>query len=515
MTLTYAELFAGCGGMSLGLDSRGFKRLFANELSPMAAETYAYNFLASDLSDPSFAETPVADRQVLWLQSAYKATNIKGRLNENPHTFQDHPFLDELTQANDLRGRLVVGDIRQLNACADLNGPLIPERPDIVSGGPPCQSFSMAGLRQYSNQRNRLPGEFAAFVAHHQPRLVVLENVSGILRPFREDGHSLYAWFEVAKAFAAIGYVPICLHVNAALVGVAQNRTRFLMIAVREDELPAVRHSLGPEADDVLALGEKLLQAEGDIDWEPKYRVHDLTDAASSAPAVLREYFVRDSRQLPARAAFESTSDYVKGLEEEFGQVLHHPSTWSGGTSNTDLRGHTPPVKARFRAYQIAERLARTEARTSRSMIEVIKQRQNVTTLSERMLEQIIGVDGLPLLDRDLYEVTNTARARAVLVELGTKKHSQRALNPDKPAPAALSIPDDACHWQDLRTMSVREMARIQSFPDSFVFRSVPTTGGARRKFQVPQYTQVGNAVPPRLAAALGVFAERLLNPPA
>jgi len=80
------------------------------------------------------------------------------------------------------------------------------------------------------------------------------------------------------------------------------------------------------------------------------------------------------------------------------------------------------------------------------------------------------------------------------------------------PAPAALSIPDDACHYHDheLRTLTVREMARIQSFPDNFTFRSKTTTGGQMRKFEVPQYTQVGNAVPPLLGYQLGLAIKKL-----
>lgn len=63
-----------------------------------------------------------------------------------------------------------------------------------------------------------------------------------------------------------------------------------------------------------------------------------------------------------------------------------------------------------------------------------------------------------------------------------------------------------------LRTLTVREMARIQSFPDNFVFRSKATTGGPERKYQVPQYTQVGNAVPPLLGRALGELVRYLLD---
>ena len=100
------------------------------------------------------------------------------------------------------------------------------------------------------------------------------------------------------------------------------------------------------------------------------------------------------------------------------------------------------------------------------------------------------------------------------LTSLKTKKQTHRALIPDVPAPAALSIPDDACHWNKnlTRTLTVREMARIQSFPDWFVFRSKVTTGGKMRRFEVPQYTQVGNAVPPLLGQALAKAVKAILN---
>jgi DNA (cytosine-5)-methyltransferase 1 len=60
--------------------------------------------------------------------------------------------------------------------------------------------------------------------------------------------------------------------------------------------------------------------------------------------------------------------------------------------------------------------------------------------------------------------------------------------------------------------MSVREMARLQSFPDSFIFRAKETTGSLRRRFEIPQYTQVGNAVPPLMAEAVGKKIFELLK---
>tara|TARA_B100001142_G_scaffold313081_1_gene349222 strand:+ start:371 stop:1531 length:1161 start_codon:yes stop_codon:yes gene_type:complete len=90
--------------------------------------------------------------------------------------------------------------------------------------------------------------------------------------------------------------------------------------------------------------------------------------------------------------------------------------------------------------------------------------------------------------------------------ELETDKLSQRVLEPNKcPRITVVSIPDDYVHYnQELpRTLSVRECARLQTFPDHFRFHGKRTTGGHMRKVDVPQYTQVGNAIPPRLAKTL------------
>lgn len=75
-----------------------------------------------------------------------------------------------------------------------------------------------------------------------------------------------------------------------------------------------------------------------------------------------------------------------------------------------------------------------------------------------------------------------------------------------------VTLPDDFIHPTENRTLTVREMARIQSFDDSFEFLGKRTTGGPRRKLEVPQYTQVGNAVPPLLAKAIANEILKALN---
>ncbi|CAG0924267.1 unnamed protein product, partial [Notodromas monacha] len=351
--LNYIELFAGCGGLSLGLEASGHNLVIANELSPMAAETFAYNFFNESLDEQHLEHT-------LWINSNFSKNEVSKRLRENPKTYPPimNSGFSDLDPSTQLNKKLLVGSIVELNKLLQQQPELLKQIQDehleggldLVSGGPPCQSFSLAGLRQLGNERNTLPWEFAKFVELTHPKFVLLENVSGILRAFNTDAGQFYAWYEVAKAFSKINYVPLCLHVNAKYAGVAQNRPRFILLGIRVDIY----------------------------------------------------------------------AEIIQKLNEKEQEILKH-------------------------SYQFLEKLHQT------------------------------------------------------------KKQTQKALVANQPAPAALSIPDDACHYCDLRTLTVREMARVQSFPDNFKFLSKVTTGGQMRKFEVPQYTQVGNAVPPLLGVALGL----------
>ena len=84
------------------------------------------------------------------------------------------------------------------------------------------------------------------------------------------------------------------------------------------------------------------------------------------------------------------------------------------------------------------------------------------------------------------------------------KKQCFTPLHPDQLSKTITTLPDDLLHYSEPRILTVRETARIQSFPDSFEFKGKYTTGGSRRKDECPRYTQVGNAVPPLMAEALG-----------
>ena len=92
------------------------------------------------------------------------------------------------------------------------------------------------------------------------------------------------------------------------------------------------------------------------------------------------------------------------------------------------------------------------------------------------------------------------------------KKNCFSVLSANTPSPTLTSNPDDHIHYSEPRTLTVREYARIQSFPDWFEFKGPYTTGGEKRKIDVPRYTQIANAIPPLFAEQVGLTLNQLLD---
>ncbi|MFB9287069.1 DNA cytosine methyltransferase [Pseudoduganella plicata] len=548
--MKYIELFAGCGGLSLGLRAAGGQMLLANELSPMAAETFAYNLLGEDLSESVQPRLDTSySQKTKWLSSRFAADDLSSRLRENPYLYpavgDGHSDLHEA--GLDLEGSLVVGNVRQLNAWLKTShNRMALERLrdgfgkgniDLVSGGPPCQSFSMAGMREYSNSRNVLPWEFAKFVQLTRPKFALLENVTGILRPFQVAGKQVFAWVEVAKAFAQIGmdgdeagvaqggYVPVCLHVNAKNAGVAQNRTRFIMLAFRRDVYDCLVRQMGERDRNLLHSSENFfakVRQEQDVTRED-LPLHDAAKVPTAFDGTFLESLAKYRSAPSVKEAIDdlhsqelSPSPYVLRINDLLGRVVQeHPGTCLARdqVANHDKRVHRFDVQARFRIYQVLSKLGKF----SPHAVAVIKMlRGELDSLEDDTWEKIASERFYLTAGAPFYKCQSKDVFEAFVIALRTGKRSQRALVGDDPAPAALSIPDDTCHFLEsldgLRTLTVREMARIQSFPDNFVFRSKTTTGGHKRKYEVPQYTQVGNAVPPLLGHALGEIIQALLR---
>ena len=90
------------------------------------------------------------------------------------------------------------------------------------------------------------------------------------------------------------------------------------------------------------------------------------------------------------------------------------------------------------------------------------------------------------------------------------KKHTIVPLSKDEQTPTLTTLPDDYIHYAEPRILTVREYARIQSFPDHYEFKGMYTTGGTRRKVDVPRYTQIGNAIPPLFAEQAGLVLKEM-----
>ncbi|KQC01713.1 DNA cytosine methyltransferase [Pedobacter sp. Hv1] len=106
------------------------------------------------------------------------------------------------------------------------------------------------------------------------------------------------------------------------------------------------------------------------------------------------------------------------------------------------------------------------------------------------------------ILDEGNYE---TAKEKLKSKGLDSEKRNYNVLKPDSQSSTIMTIADDYIHYASPRSLTVREMARLQSFDDSFVFQGKRSTGGDKRKTEVPQYTLVGNAVPPLMARAVAM----------
>lgn len=107
----------------------------------------------------------------------------------------------------------------------------------------------------------------------------------------------------------------------------------------------------------------------------------------------------------------------------------------------------------------------------------------------------------------EILNLGNYELAKEKLIELGldSEKRNYNVLRADSQSATIMTIPDDFIHYSKPRSLTVREMARLQSFDDSFVFQGKRTTGGIERKLTVPQCTLVGNAVPPLMAKAIAL----------
>ena len=461
--LKFIDLFAGCGGMSLGLQWAGFKPLVAIEQSEMAAETYFHNFHRSGDPDKAWAD------HLGFVQKK-----------------------DYVNQAE--RGVVVAGVEKVLKDHATMQW-LEEQRVDLLVGGPPCQGFSMAGRRNSDDHRNQLPEHFIKYIKKLRPRAVVVENVLGINRRFAANAgrESTTDFEELCKRIAKMGYVVQPLELNAAHYGVPQHRPRMFIVALRADEV-ALRTD-GPPLEELWRSRDVWEAKDGPPDkQEIPLLAPDPSDCAQvSAWEALCDLGGDGTyNKLPGKEP--SRADYEKKASP-YAWRMRNEKKWRQEPDSHVRRTHNPDTKARFGLYR---RLAKKGIPSTVFGIAADKPEGPARIKAVKNFLRNYGSDYDKLAEE--------------IADLPTRKHSQQVLKKDQPSPTVLTIPDDLVHPADDRVMTVRELARLQSFPDWFEFRGKMTTGGTQRKTEVPRYTQVGNAVPPLLAKAIGERLQQLLS---
>jgi len=322
---------------------------------------------------------------------------------------------------------------------------------DLITGGPPCQGFSQAGQRNPNDPRNQLSNQYVKMVELIAPKFVLLENVRGFNSIFSDaqgKKRKVPQSMIVKTKLEKLGYEVFHDYLNSRDFGVPQQRQRFLMIGIRNDILK--------------------------VDANPFQVLENI-----------RPDFL-NSKGFSEKPI--SVKEAISDFEIARNSLVYHSGSPDNGFEKID---YSPPKK--LNSYQKAMRKGLNGQKPNSLRLP----RHRESTVNKFQMIQEICRPGVALNEFEREKI-------------GTRKQAITVLNPRKPSKTLTTLPDDILHYSEPRILTVRESARIQSFPDDFDFRGKYTTGGDRRTKECPRYTQVGNAVPPLLGEALGKMIKGL-----
>ena len=471
--LTAIDLFAGAGGFSLGLRRAGFDIVLANEYSVDAEWTYRHNILGNTLEGvfPARPDDP---------SSSARATH---RAKVRMQMLTERQLLSE-----DIDRCMRGGDIREALSDRWLNRWIAqcPNDVDLLVAGPPCQGFSLAGRAPPDDERNLLVYEVLRVIDIVQPRIAIIENVPGMLWRHTD------LVCEIGVRLSLSGKGSPGYHVCAELVhgeplGVPQTRRRLLFVAVRRDLI----HSSAYERLPSLLLPVSC----------PRSRPHNGRLFGTAVPV----------------GSSHTT-------EELLGDLVGTPPPYGSGKCWTQPyrsngKHYTNQFLCEMRTHQMMYMNGGVANFPSDSALEgyynheASKHRPDITHKLQLLRKTVASSPDARMQRCSSSWLRNQFGAQ--YPELLTKKVSQRVLLADEwPMLTVTSLPDDIVHYAEDRTPTVREVARLQTFPDWFEFKGVRTTGSTRRRegVYVPQYTQVANAVPPRFAHAVAARIRQFLQ---
>lgn len=314
----------------------------------------------------------------------------------------------------------------------------------LVAGGPPCQGFSVAGARNGNDPRNLLVFKQIEAIRILKPLFGIVENVSGFERKFVSrpiDGITLSIAEEAIKEIEQLGYNVGKVKINAADYGVPQLRERVILFAISKKYAGSL---------DVGQLLQDVLKKIG----------------------------------IQQREEFGLATERYVNVKEAI----------------SDLSGTNRLPDPEFPGYETCEYLP-AESAYQRLMREgvpngMVPSCHRFNRHSQKLI--------------DLYNKAHRTQpvgrlSKEFLHENGCHSNKRFVLDVAKPCSTLTTAPDELIHYMHPRIVTLREMARLQSFPDNFTFHGRYTLNGPARGVDVPRNAQIGNAIPPLVGRALGL----------
>ncbi len=467
------DLFAGCGGLSLGFQSAGFNIAGAIELDDLAARSHATNFYGNG-QEGDF-ERHAASRDIVEIEP------------------------------QELISELKIGKPKSAI--------------DVIVGGPPCQAYARVGrakLREVFNHpkaflndpRRNLYLRFIAFIQELQPIAILMENVPDVMNI---GGHNVSE--ETCDVLNELGYACAYTLLNSAFYGVPQMRERMFLIAYAKEldvaiKFPRPTHwaelPVGYEGSRSVALrnlginGNGLRNGQRSLFQEKHSFKMPPVASPSQTPAVTAKEAIGDlppitlhlEGKLPRGARrFDTLLPYDP--TRTISSYANLMRSWRGFESDVGIKDHV--IRSLPRDYPIFRRMEPGNQYPEAHV-------HAMQLLDERVAQ--LRSKGETVSNSDYEELK---RQIVPPYDIGKFPNKWRKMEADRPARTLMAhIGKDSyshIHYdsRQARTISVREAARLQSFPDGFVFCGTMN----------PAFRQIGNAVPPLLAQAI---AKRMLR---
>jgi DNA (cytosine-5)-methyltransferase 1 len=445
------DLFAGCGGISLGFRRAGFDVPAAIEIDELAARSHAINFFRG--SDDALIEHHAQPRDI---------TRI---------------------DPDEVAGDFGLGRVA--------------EGIDVLVGGPPCQAYARVGrakLREVAEHpeaykvdpRGNLYLRYLTYVEAFRPLALMMENVPDILH---YGGHNVVQ--EMVEVLDSMGYTARYTLINSAFHGVPQMRDRVFLLAYRKElnaevRFPrATRHMTLPSGyDGTRAVALRFVDLLDGISYvEPDLGDRSLPFAVTATEAIgdLPPITLHLEGKLRRGARhFREVTPYAE--EREVSAYAADLRTWPGFESHEGIKDHVirslPRDTDIFRQMVPGSEYPAAHALASQ-LFEREAQRRRISrggAAYDQLHRKMVPPYRIDTFPNRWWKLRGDFPARTLMAHLGKDCYSH-------------------IHYDDAqaRTISVREAARLQSFPDGFVFCGTMN----------PAFRQIGNAVPPLMAYAM------------